>query len=85
MSPNSPINSGGNKVLCQASDGTYGLTQYYSNAYPGLRHLDLLRRLGKSSVVASICPRNLTQPDREDYAYAPAVHAMIDRMKHVIE
>jgi hypothetical protein len=75
----------GNKVLCQAPDGVYGTTQYYSKAYPGLRHLDLLARLGKSSIVASICPRNLTQPQRDDYAYGPAVQAVVDRMKNVIE
>jgi hypothetical protein len=81
----SSIDGVGNKVLCQAPDGSYGTTQYYAKAYPGLRHLDLLNQLGKSSVVASICPRNLTEPGREDYAYAPAVQAMIDRMRNVIE
>jgi hypothetical protein len=81
----SSINGEGNKVLCQAPDGAYGTTQYYSKAYPGLRHLDLLSRIGKSSVVASICPRNLTQPERDDYAYGPAVQAVVDRMKNVIE
>jgi hypothetical protein len=81
----SSINGVGNKVLCQAPDGVYGTTQYYSKAYPGLRHLDLLARLGKSSIVASICPRNLTQPQRDDYAYGPAVQAVVDRMKNVIE
>jgi hypothetical protein len=71
--------------LCQASDGTYGTTQYHAQAYPGLRQLELLSKLGASAVAASICPRNLHDPDRPDHAYDPAVQAIVDRLKQVIE
>jgi hypothetical protein len=76
---------GSNKPLCQAADGSYGQTQYYTKAYPGLRHLELLRRLGNQSIAASICARNVNDPAREDYAYDPAVQAIVDRMKNVIK
>jgi len=80
-----PIENERNKPLCQAPDGSYGTTQYYAQAYPGLRQLELLSKLGESAVAASICPRNLDDPGRQDHAYDPAVQAMIDRLKHVIE
>jgi hypothetical protein len=73
-----------NRPLCQAPSGAYGTTQYYAKAYPGLRHLRLLRQLGSGAVVASICPRNLDQAARPDYAFAPAVHAIIERLRVVI-
>jgi hypothetical protein len=81
----SSIESERNKPLCQAPDGRYGTTQYHAQAYPGLRQLELLSKLGESAVAASICPRNVDEPGREDYAYDPAVQAMIDWLKHTIE
>jgi hypothetical protein len=81
----SSLESERNKPLCQAPDGSYGTTQYHAQAYPGLRQLELLSKLGESAVAASICPRNVDDPDREDYAYDPAVQAMIDWLEHTIE
>jgi hypothetical protein len=75
----------GNKVLCHDANGAYGTTQYFAKAYPGLRPLELLNQLGDRSVAASICPRNLTEIDQDDYAYGPAVQAIIDRLKNVIK
>ena len=74
-----------NKPLCQAPDGSYGTIQYHAQAYPGLRQLELLSKLGESAIAASICPRNLDTPGREDYAHDPAVQAMIDWLEHTIE
>jgi hypothetical protein len=76
--------AGSNKPLCQRPDGGYGTTQYFAKAYPGLRQLELLRELGDSSIIASICPRNLDDPSRNDYAYRPAVQAIMDRMQDVL-
>jgi hypothetical protein len=81
----SSIDGRGNKVLCQGPDGAYGTRQYFAKAYPGLRHLELLSQLGDSAVVASICPRNITDASREDYAYRPAVQAIVDRMTKVMK
>ncbi len=74
----------GNKVLCQGPTGAYGTTQHFAKAYPGLRPLELLNRMGNNSVVTSICPRNLSELDQDDYAYGPVVQAILDRLKGVI-
>jgi hypothetical protein len=84
-SPTCECNFPSNKPLCQAPDGSYGQTQYSAKAYPGIRHLELLRRLGDQAIPASICSRNISDSAREDYAYNPAVQAIVDRMKNVIE
>jgi hypothetical protein len=82
----STVDGQGNKVLCQdPNSGSYGTTQFFAKAYPGLRPLELLSRLGNRAVVSSICPRNLSEIDQDDYAYGPAVQSMIDRLKHVIK
>jgi hypothetical protein len=41
--------------------------------------------MGKSSVVTSICPRNLSELDQDDYAYGPVVQAIIDRIQNLIK
>jgi len=71
-----------NKPLCQnPTTGTYGTTQYFAKAYPGTRHLQLLGSIGTQAVATSICPRNLSDSARSDYAYRPAVQAMIERLR----
>lgn len=60
--------------LCQTPSGEYGTTQYFAKAYPGLRELDLVKRLG--GVAASICPRNLTDTSAQDFGYRPALEAL---------
>ncbi|MBM4362491.1 MAG: hypothetical protein FJ104_07400, partial [Deltaproteobacteria bacterium] len=67
--------------LCQnPTSGQYGTTQYLAKAYPGLRHLQVLKDLGQNSIVASICARNVTDTSRQDYGYRPAVDAIVDRL-----
>src|SRR6185503_13102780 len=51
------LEPGDNNPLCQASDGTYGTTQFYAKGYPGTRELEVLRGVGDSAIVASICAR----------------------------
>ncbi|HEY6725967.1 MAG TPA: hypothetical protein VI197_18160, partial [Polyangiaceae bacterium] len=68
--------------LCQEPDGSYGDTQLYAKAYPGLRHLEVLQGAGESGIMASICPKLLptagdaTTPD-PNVGYNPAVDALI--------
>jgi hypothetical protein len=64
-------------ALCQqpGSDLT-GTTQYFGKAYPGLRELELARRLGDRAIVSSICARNTTTPARDDYGFLPAMRAI---------
>jgi hypothetical protein len=61
-----------------------GTTQLKAKAYPTIRELALARELEKSdqSVVASICPIDLT-PGNENavtYGYNPAAGALVDRI-----
>jgi hypothetical protein len=64
-------------ALCQEpGTGMTGTTQYFGQAYPGLRELELARRLGDRAIVSSICSRNTTSPSRDDYGYLPAMRAI---------
>jgi hypothetical protein len=65
---------GDNNPLCQDPAGNYVSTQFFAKAYPGLRELDLVKRLG--GVAASICPRNLTNASAQDFGYRPALEAL---------
>ncbi len=66
-----------NKPLCQDPEtGVSGHIQRYAKAYPGLRHLQVLRGLGSSGVVASICPKNPSgDPADVNFGYNPAMQA----------
>lgn len=70
-----------NRPLCQPpAGGAPEPTQYFGKAYPGLRPLEVLKGIGDSAIVASICPKVLdeTQPA---YGYQPAVDAIVERLK----
>jgi hypothetical protein len=70
-----------NAPVCQPpAGGAATSTQYYGKAYPGLRHLEVARRLGDKAVVASICPRNTTDSSRDDFGYLPAMRALQSRL-----
>jgi hypothetical protein len=55
--------------------------QVRAKAYPGLRHLDVLRKLGSQGLVGSICPVQLDNPAVNDYAYRPAARTLLEQMK----
>jgi hypothetical protein len=67
--------------LCQKETGTYGTTQYFAKAYPGLRELAVLQGLGQNAGVASICARNLTDDTRRDFGYRPALDSLGERIR----
>lgn len=67
--------------LCQSQNGDYGQTQSYAKAYPSLRQLQVLNLFGANSIVASICPKQLSNPNAADYGYNPAVAAIVERLK----
>ncbi len=70
-----------NRPLCQPpTGGPAAPTQYYGKAYPGLRPLEVLKGIGDSAIVASICPKVLTE-GQPGYGYEPAVDAIVDRLK----
>jgi hypothetical protein len=74
---------GVDKPLCEPNPGqsAAGNTQYWSKAYPGTRHLQVLKDYGDNSIVASICARNVDDPTASDYGYRPAIAAIVDRLK----
>jgi hypothetical protein len=75
-----------NKPLCNPPEGGAATTtQYFAKAYPGPRHLEVLKEFGKNSIVASICPK-VVNPDAvpggaqdPSYGYNPAVEAILGR------
>jgi hypothetical protein len=73
---------GFNRPLCN------GTTQEYAKAYPGTRELRVLKDYGakgtQNSIVASICPKTLSNMQDASYGYNPAVAAIIDRLKEAL-
>ncbi len=77
-----PGESSPSDPVCQPPDGgPAGTTQYYAKAFPGLRELDVLRRHGANSIVASICPKTQVDADASfQVGYRPAVSGLIKRL-----
>jgi hypothetical protein len=70
-----------NNAICQPpGGGAAGTTQYYASAYPGIRHLQLLKALGNNAVTGSICPK-ITAPDAADYGYQPIMKVLATRLE----
>jgi hypothetical protein len=69
-----------NPVCQDPVTSSYGTTQYWGKAYPGLRELRVLRGLGSNAAVASICPKIL-EPTSPDFGYNPAVDAIVDLLR----
>jgi hypothetical protein len=75
-----------NRPLCQPEGGGAATTtQNFAKAYPGLRHLQVLKEFGQNSIVASICPKVIDKGDQLNYGYNPAVGAIIDRLKEALK
>ncbi|HMJ10369.1 MAG TPA: hypothetical protein VK524_03130 [Polyangiaceae bacterium] len=76
-----------NRPLCNPpSIGPAGTMQYFAKAYPGLRHLEVLKDVGAvttNAIVGSICPKVLASGAKASpaYGYNPALHALVDRLK----
>jgi hypothetical protein len=74
--------------LCEGVTATASGTQIKAKAYPGVRELQVLQDFGSNSIVASICPKNVTamgSPQTDpNYGYNPAVAAIVDRLKEAL-
>ncbi len=70
-----------NPVCWNEATNSFSTTQFRGKAYPGLRHLEVLRSVGIGGVVASICPTQLSNPNETDFGYRPAVRSLLDRMR----
>ncbi|APR81626.1 Hypothetical protein A7982_06975 [Minicystis rosea] len=68
--------------LCQSDDGSYSTVQRRAKGYPGLRELAVLKGVEDQGIVASVCPIQVNDPSTRDYGYAPAIGAIIDRLKN---
>ena len=64
--------------LCSKTDPR---SQVKGKAYPTHRALRVARELGNHAVVASLCPKQLSAPQADDYGYRPAVRAITDRLE----
>jgi hypothetical protein len=71
-------NAGTDNPVCDPTNKT---TQVRAKAYPGQRELSVLKGVGTQGVVASICPTQLADATKADYAYRPAVAALVARVK----
>ncbi|MEZ4437819.1 MAG: hypothetical protein R3B72_01930 [Polyangiaceae bacterium] len=58
--------------------------QVSAKAYPGTRHLQVLRAVGTQGIVGSICPAQSTDPGLINFGYRPAVKAIVDRLKQAL-
>jgi hypothetical protein len=67
--------------LCQSPEGAYGTTQVAAKAYPGLRHLQLLKAMGSQGIVAPICPAQIDDAARSDFGFRPAIGAVLERIR----
>jgi hypothetical protein len=70
--------------LCQAPDGSYSNLQRFGKAYPGLRHLEVLRGIGAQAVVGSICARNTADASLPDFGYRPVLNALTQELDAVL-
>ncbi len=74
-----------NRPLCQPpGGGPAGDTQYFAKAYPGLRHLAVLKQLGANAIVASVCPKVIDE-GRPDHGYGPAIDALVEAVRGVFK
>lgn len=55
-------------------------TQYWGKAYPAKRILQVLKGFGENSIVASICPKILDEPESPYFGYGPALDAVVERL-----
>ena len=70
-----------NSPLCQPPTGGAATSkQYYGKGYPGTRELSFAQQLGSRALAGSICPKTLTNSASADYAYTPALNALIGRI-----
>lgn len=68
------------RPLCRRAAGAVGDGgQYFGRAYPSTRTLEILKGFGDNAITASICPK-VTDQERPDFGYTPAVLAIADRV-----
>jgi hypothetical protein len=72
--------------LCQDGPGApQELKQYYAKAYPGTRFLEVMKGIGDSAVVTSICPKMPANGVDPASGYNPNMSAAISALAPVLE
>jgi len=67
--------------LCALDPNTGVRTlQVAAKAYPSPRTMQVIQSLGDQGVLTSICPAQIDDSSRTDYAYRPVVRALVERM-----
>ena len=70
-----------NNPLCAPDPNTGVRTmQVAAKAYPSPRTMQVIKGLGNQGVLTSICPAEIDDSSRTDYAYRPVVRALVERM-----
>lgn len=73
----------GKSPVCQGSEG-YGTLQTQAKAFPGVRQLQVLHDIGNQAVVASVCPKNTTDPGSQAYGYFAAMDLLAETLAPVL-
>ena len=77
--------------LCQnPNTDEFDMTQRYAKAYPSVRPLQALEMFARkhpqsNAIVASICPKEVSDNTLPDYGYNPAVATIVDRLKEQLQ
>ncbi len=69
-----------NNPLCY-NGSAFTNIQTGAKAYPGLRMLQVLKRVGDQGIVGSICPEQQSDPSLFNFGYRPAIGAIVERLK----
>ncbi|MBK8254765.1 MAG: hypothetical protein IPK82_19155 [Polyangiaceae bacterium] len=73
--------AGTDSPLCEVDPSTGKTTlQVRAKAYPGLRHLAVLKNLNSQAIVASACPAQLDDTSQLSFGYRPAMASAVERM-----
>jgi len=75
---------GSGNPLCQDENDNFTTVQRRAKAYPGLRHLELLREMGNRGVVGSICPAQVDNGSRPDFGYVPFVRSLVESVAPIL-
>lgn len=71
--------------LCQKRDQSYSTLQGRAKAYPGLRQLDLAKRLEVQAAVGSVCPAQLDAPEAPDFGYRPFARTLMQSIQPLLD
>ncbi len=68
--------------VCAINPATGAPTNQVSGkAYPGVRQLSVLSRIGNRAVAGSVCPVQVTNKDGKDFGYRPSIRAILHRLQ----